>query len=305
MQNEQFILASAFDQTFIYGMIMTPDIPAIGIIQFVHGMAEHKERYEQVMTYFTKQGYICLIHDHRGHGTEAANRNDLGYFYDDTGWGLVEDVHQITMYIRQRNPDLPVILFGHSMGSLIVRAVCSRYDGDYQGLIVCGSPSKNAFANVGVCIAKLLRLWRGDRYRSDGIQQMLFGKFHKTFDKQEKNSWLCSDTKVVNQYNEDPACGFVFTLNGFLSLFHLMYYVYRAHNWHVKHADMPILFLSGEDDPCLVNERKFKNAHQFMKRLGYVHVSAILYEGMRHEILLERNHMLVFRDIKQWIDEIL
>lgn len=49
MRKEQIVIKSANDQISLYGMVINPDIPAIGIIQFVHGMAEHKERYNEVM----------------------------------------------------------------------------------------------------------------------------------------------------------------------------------------------------------------------------------------------------------------
>lgn len=93
------------------------------------------------MEYLYHLGYVCLIHDHRGHGQSVLKDEDLGYFYQDGDIGIVEDLHQLTLWIHQQYPDLPLYLFGHSMGSLVVRVYLKKYDKDIQGLIVCGSPS--------------------------------------------------------------------------------------------------------------------------------------------------------------------
>ena len=79
------------------------------------------ERYEELMDFLCKQGFVCCINDHRGHGKSIIEEKDHGYFYDSTGTYVVEDLHQITNHLKDEYPGLPVFLLGHSMGSLIVR----------------------------------------------------------------------------------------------------------------------------------------------------------------------------------------
>jgi len=290
---EHLTIKSNFDQLPLDVVIMSPPHP-IGIVQFSHGMCEHKERYFDFMNFLVKNGYVCLIHDHRGHGKSIFKEEDLGYFYDQGHLGIVEDVHQLTLLMKQRYPELPLYLFGHSMGSLVVRCYTKKYDQDIDGLIVCGSPSLNPAAGMGIHLARISAKLSGDHHRPKLIQKIGFDAFNKNFDKKTPNSWICSDSKVVQAYNQNPLCRFIFTANGFESLFHLMKETYNPQNWVMKKEELPIYFVAGKEDPCIVSEKKFQEAVQFMKDRGYHHVSSHLFANMRHEILNEKNHQQVY-----------
>ncbi|WP_286078086.1 alpha/beta fold hydrolase, partial [Thomasclavelia cocleata] len=120
-----------------------------GIVQIAHGMCEYKERYLDFINNLNQNGYIVIIHDHRGHGKSVLNENDLGYFYNDGASAIVEDIYLLSKYIKNRFNDLPLYLLGHSMGSLIVRNYIQKYDYEIDGLIICGSPSYNKLTKVG------------------------------------------------------------------------------------------------------------------------------------------------------------
>lgn len=83
-----------------------------------------------------KIGYACIINDHRGHGKSIRNQEDLGYFYDNKAESVVEDLHQITEYFKERFKNKKIILFGHSMGSMIVRKYIAKYDDKIDGLYI-------------------------------------------------------------------------------------------------------------------------------------------------------------------------
>ena len=102
--------------------------PYRAIIQLVHGMCEHKERYIPFMEYLAEQGFVTVIHDHRGHGKSVRTREDLGYMYGSGARGMLKDIEKVNCDIRKYFPDLPLILLGHSMGSLAVRAFASEHD---------------------------------------------------------------------------------------------------------------------------------------------------------------------------------
>ena len=122
-------------------------LPAQGtpkaIFQIVHGMAEHKERYYPFMEFLSEHGYACVIHDHRGHGESVKSEQDLGFMYDGGADAMVEDVLLVQDWAKGQFPNLPVYLFGHSMGSMVVRAFTRKYDDRIDKLIVCGCPSNN------------------------------------------------------------------------------------------------------------------------------------------------------------------
>lgn len=299
---KEFDFVSQSDHLQISALCTWPDVGVKAIIQLVHGMSEHKERYLDFMQALSKLGYLCVIHDHRGHGLSVKQEDDLGYFYEKSGMYAVEDIHQLNVAIKKDVPNVPLILFGHSMGSLLVRRYCKQYDKDIDGLIVCGSPSKNSMAKLALKMVRVMECIKGERYRSKLIHNLAFGTFAKRFDDQiSENVWLCSDCEAVKDYDSDPLCGFVFTLNGFENLFHIMIDVYDEKHWNCTKKQLPILFIAGEEDPCIVSPEKFKEAYTFMQKVGYTDIEHHLFEGKRHEILNEKKKEEVYQMIFDWI----
>lgn len=301
MENSK--IKSACDELMLDVLTMVPNGEIKGIVQISHGMAEHKERYIPFMEFLSKNGYVTVIHDHRGHGKSVKSKADLGYFYEENAEYVVEDLHQITTFIKNQYPNQKVTLLGHSMGSMIVRKYIKKYDSDIDQLIVCGSPSKNPFVDLALLLAKILKVFNGDHYRSNFIQNLAFGNYTKKFGKSKsQNVWICSDNKIVNHYDDDELCGFTFTLNGFSNLFHVMKDIYSSENWAVNHKNLPILFIAGADDQVIVSEKKWLESQDFLKRLGYENIDKILYPNMRHEILNEINKDVVWNDVYEWIE---
>ena len=105
-----------------------PGIKPRAIVQLVHGMSEHKERYIPFMEYLTDKGYITVIHDHRGHGKSVKHQDDLGFTYGGGAQAMLQDIRTVNRKIYAYYPELPLILMGHSMGSLAVRAFVAEHD---------------------------------------------------------------------------------------------------------------------------------------------------------------------------------
>lgn len=273
-----------------------------GIIQIVHGMVEHKERYYPFMEWMASQGFVCIAHDHRGHGGSVKNvATDLGYMYTG-GWrALVEDTRMVCDYVKHLYPDLPLTLFGHSMGSMVVRSFVKRYDSMIDELIVCGCPSENPLGGIGRTLARCIGFLRGDHYRSSLMLKMSIGAFRKKFKAEHsKNSWITSDTEVVAGIDKDPLCGFVFTANGYYNLTSLMMDCYDVKGWALGKPELPVHFISGADDPCRVNDEALAKAVESMRLAGYKNVDLKTYPGMRHHLILERDKEKVWNDIKSF-----
>ena len=184
------------------------------------------------------------------------------------------------------------------MGSMVARSYTKRYDNELAGLIVCGSPSYNATNGIGKSIAKCDAKKHGDHYRSTQMQKLAFGTYNKSFGKvSSPNAWICSDTAVVAAYDASPLCNYIFTSNGFYNLFALMDDAYNRKDWHVVNPQLPIWFISGEDDPCFISPKKFNHAVDNMRKVGYVNVTSKLYPHMRHEIVNELGKEHVWNDI--------
>ena len=187
------------------------------------------------------------------------------------------------------------------MGSLIVRNFIQTHDDQIDKLIVCGSPSKNETAGLAVTLTKFLRATYGDHHRSQRINDLAFSSYNK--EGEEANAWISYNPLNVKAYNASPLDGYIFTINGFMNLFQLLENTYLKRRYELKHKDLDILFVSGEDDPCLVTKAKFNEAVEFMRKVGYRNVSSKLYPNMRHEILNEVDHQIVYDDILAFIEK--
>lgn len=267
-----------------------------GIIQFSHGMIGHKGHYYDFMKYFTKKGYVTIINDHRGHGKTAKCHDDLGYMNDKTGEYITEDLHQITKYIKNRFPNKKLILFGHSMGSLVVRKFIKKYDDEIDGLIVCGPPTINKLSKLGVILCSLLAKIKGDRYRSKNIIKL--SGLPNNYD------WISRDKKYVEKFTNDEYCDFIFTVNGYLNLLNMMVDVYSKKNWILKNKNLPIIFMAGSDDLVIKNEKMYIKSIDFINNIGYKNTIYKLYPNMRHALMFETDNKAVYEDILNFCNSI-
>lgn len=304
MKTETTIVKSKWDELPLEVLLVQPEDTCHGVIQIVHGMAEHKERYLPFMEFMAEHGYASVIHDHRGHGKSVKSEEDLGYFYGGGKDALVEDTYQVTCYCKELYPTLPVILLGHSMGSLVVRNYIKKYDDKIDILINSGAPCKNGAVDAGMALIKVQKKLHGDRHRSNLIQNMAFGGYAVKFRKEKSVfAWICSEPTVVEEYDKSSTCGYIFTLDGFWGLFELLKGTYNKKDWKMANPGLPILFLAGEDDPCIGSPKKMVQAMKFLKNQGYVQVTGKTYPGMRHEIMNETNKMLVYHNILSYIEK--
>lgn len=307
MQKREFTLQSKYDNLALSCAEYTAEggtqTNAKGVVQIVHGMCEYKERYEGFIDYLTQNGYIVFAHDHRGHGGSVTANENLGYFGDKKGEAIVDDAALVTDEIRRLYPGLSVTLFGHSMGSLVVRAYIQKYEEKIDKLIVCGSPSKNSLAGFGLMLNGVISAFRGEKYRSRLMANASTGGGDDKFPGEGKNAWLTRDKTVVEKYNADEKCNFIFSCNGFSNLLHLVKNAYKKKKYPAKHSDLPIFFMAGADDPVIGSEKKWLAAQQFLRDVGYKNVTGKLYPKMRHEILNELGKEEVYADALAFIEK--
>lgn len=302
MVKEEILISSNCDGNPLSICVAKPEGKPKGVIQISHGMIEYKHRYTKTMDYFTSKGYIVVINDHRGHGYSIKSKEDLGYFYDDKGEYVVEDLHQVTEFIKEQYPDLKITLIGHSMGSLIARKYLKKYDDHIDRLVVCGSPSYNWLVKPAIFGINVIKTFKGDRYRSSFLENLTLNNFNKGFDSNDKKAWLSSNKETIDSFTTDELLDFNFTLNGYLNLYRLLLHVYSNKRWEVKNKDLKILFISGQDDKALVNKSKWFASQDLLKSVGYHNITCKLYPGFRHEILNEMNNEFIFDDIISFIE---
>lgn len=285
-------------------LLLVPRETPKGILQIHHGMAEYKERYLPFMEYFAQAGYVAAIHDCRGHGKSIRAKADLGYMYGGGADALVEDTSAITRMLKEEWPGLPLILLGHSMGSMVVRCFAKKYDDLLDLLVVCGSPSKNPGAKTGIMLAQLQEKIYGARHISHFLELISLGSYSAKFGREgSRFAWCCSDEQVVREYEASELCGFTFSVDADKALFTLMDETYRESGWKMSHPELPVLFIGGYEDPCIGGARKYAQAVQTMRRVGYMDTKGKLYPSMRHEILNEREKEKVYKDVRKYIEK--
>ena len=162
-------------------LILVPEEAPKGILQIHHGMAEYKERYLPFMKYFAEAGYVAAIHDCRGHGKSVRTKKDLGYMYGAGMDALIEDTAEVTRMLKEEWQGVPLILLGHSMGSMVVRCFTKKYDDLLNMLVVCGSPSKNPGAKIGIALAAVQEKISGAHHVSRFLELLSLGSYSGKF----------------------------------------------------------------------------------------------------------------------------
>lgn len=276
----------------------------VGILQIIHGMAEYVERYEKTAEFFADRGFVVTGEDHLGHGKTAGGGRAYGYFCrQDPATVVVRDVHRLKKMTQELFPQVPYYILGHSMGSFILRNYLCRYGNGIDGAIIMGTGSQPAkdLAAAKV-LAKVQSLGKGEKHTSELLDKLAFGHYTDHFkDEKDKNAWLSANVENVKKYDEDTLCGFPFTVNGFQTLFELIERAQNPENIEQIPKNLPLLFVSGSEDPVGNYGEGVKQAVQELERIGLTDIECRLYEGDRHEILNEKNGDEVRQDIADWI----
>lgn len=282
--------------------------PVKCIVQIVHGMTEHIERYDDFAKYLAEKGILVIGNDHLGHGKSVSSKDEYGYFCKkDAVTVVVRDVHRLKKMAEEENPGKPIFILGHSMGSLILRNYLFRYGRGIDGAIISGTASHNAITTgAGILLLRVIALFKGESYRSKLADKLVNGNANARIpDKKTEYDWLTRDEKIVEQYIQDEACGFRFTVNGFLTLMQSVDNLNKKKYLANMPKDLPVLFLSGTEDPVGAYTEGVKRAYGQFEAAGMKHISMKFYEGSRHEILNETVKQEVYEDIYEFLAKVM
>ena len=275
-----------------------------GVVQISHGMCEYLERYEEFAAFLCEAGFVVCGNDHLGHGRTAAP-SERGFFAERDGdFLLVEDLHRMTKLAKERFPDAPYFLFGHSMGSFIARRYLVRYGEELDGAVICGTAGSNPAAKAGSRAAAFIAACRGSHYRSGLLEKMAFGAYNRRFPAEEgPHAWLSRDRNIVRRYDADPLCNFRFTAAGFRDLLALLC-SFSGPRWAQRvPKELPILLTAGEEDPVGSFGKGVREVDSLLREAGVRDLTMRLYPGARHEILNETNRREVYADILDWLSK--
>ncbi len=183
---------------------------AHAIVQIIHGMEEHQERYEDFIKYLNASEYSVISSDMRGHGTSA---NTLGFFAEKEGYKeLIEDQKSITSFIKERFPNISIYIFAHSMGIIITRVLLEENNQEYQKVVLSGYPNFQKGAYVGIVASSIIKFFCGPKYKSKFLAKLSIDRFNKSVVNPKTNcDWISKNEENVKEYINDKYCGFGFT----------------------------------------------------------------------------------------------
>lgn len=275
-----------------------------GILQISHGMAEHIDRYDEFGSFIADNGYVVVGNEHLGHGRSVC-KEDWGYIADENpSEMMVRDLHQVTEYMRRLFPNKKIILLGHSMGSFLARRYLTIYGNELYKSIIMGTGSQPAVTLcLGLMAVNVISAFKGKRYKSDFIDKLMFGKYNDGFGEKRGSNWITKDKERLDDYMITPECGFMFTLNGVKMILNTIKYDQKRSNIEKIPKNLPVLFVSGKDDPVGNYGKGVFRAYDEFVLSGMSDVSIKLYENDRHEVLNETDRHEVYKDILNFLNK--
>ena len=284
---EQYLIDSRDMKTKLAAYEWVPKNGIQAIVIAVHGMSEYMLRYAEMAEYLNTKGILFAGIDLLGHGKSVSDESELGYFCErDAATVVVRDVHRLKKTVQDKYPGIPVFLFGHSMGSFIARNYIERYGTGIDGVIIQGGGDNSGFKlGVGKALTSAVGKLKGPHYRSKLCTAATLGAYINSVKNEDSTSaWIAKRKEVVKKYDEDPLCGFIFTVNGYDTLVELCS---RSRDRKLLGSipkSLPMLIVSGREDPVGENGAGVQRMYDMYKELGMEDIKMELIDDARHEI---------------------
>lgn len=257
------------------------------LVQLIHGAVEHKERYYDFMKFLNASGFAAVISDNRGHGKSVNASYPLGCM--DGYEMMIEDQMVLTRYIKSLYPGKDLHLFGHSFGSLLARCYLQRHDDEIRKLALSGTVNYIPAVPLGILTGKMVIALAGKA----GVNKLLNNMGMNGKD----DSWVSASEENLKAYRNDPLCQYPYSNSAIMTIFEADRSLHQYEKYQCKNRDLSILSVSGVDDPVTGGTKGLEDTVRTLRRIGYHDITNKVYQGMKHEVLNECNHMEVYRDV--------
>lgn len=272
--------------------------PCVGSLVICHGMSEHAGRYYLLTQFLAQKGWLVITYDHPGHGASATRLGHLS----EAGWeGVEERLHTAINTAITHAPNLPLWVLGHSMGSFTVLDYALRHNlpSLCQGLILVGTDAPLRTPSIALHqLSRYLLKRHGPEYISPLITGLTIGWFNRSFKPTRTSSdWICSKPQVVDAYLTDPLCGFELTAEYWQAFSQVLVRLSRPKAVQRLPKVLQVMIWAGGQDPV---GRFSAGPKRLAERLRAAHISTTLklYPTLRHELLNEVDHALIWRDLE-------
>lgn len=304
MKASEFTFDSCVSGVKIYTRLFEPDAAPKAVLQICHGMAEHGALYKPFCEFMAGQGFAVAVNDHVGHGRSVHSGALYGHFGDEGGLqNTVRDARQLQTLLRRRFPNVPYFLMGHSMGSFIARAFTAQFGESLTAAVFMGTSAglPTALWKAERVYLKLLKKTKGPGAKLSHLERLATGPYNRTVkNPRTASDWVTSKEEEVDRFVADPLCGFPLTVQGYIDLGTLLQEINSDAWFKAVPTALPILLISGEDDPVGDMGRGVRAVQKRLLDTGHS-VTLTLYPGIRHALVTERNSDEVFRDIEAFL----
>ncbi len=291
----------------LHGCRWTPEGDVKAVVQIVHGIAEFVERYDEFARYLNGMGILVVAEDHMGHGQSISEAAPQGFF--NGGWmAAVEDTYGVLRRTRAEFPEIPYVLFGHSMGSFMARTLLAKYpDSGIAAAIICGTGwQPEVLLKVGSAATKAACKVIGEKTPSKALNDLVFGAYNKRVEHPKTAyDWISRDAKLVEEYVAHPLCGFIPTAGLMRDMMEGLTFIQKHDNLVQMKKELPVLFVAGGDDPVGNYGPGVEKTAEEFRKIGMAHVDLKLFPLCRHEILNEINRQEVFNFLGSWIEKVI
>ena len=304
---DEFYFPSKDGNTEIHTIEWKPEGEVRAVLQICHGMVEYIRRYDEFARFLCDRGYYVVGNDHLGHGKSVQAKSEYGFFNEKYGNACVlGDMHTLRQRTARKYPGVPYFMLGHSMGSSLLRQYIQMYGNGLSGAVLMGvtSDQKKAALLFGKRLCRVMAAFRGWHYRSKMVDKMVVGPYNKKFKPAHTRAdWITSDREQLDAYVSDPLCSFMFTVNAYYNVFSGMIGMQRKESVYMIPKGLPILFMSGAEDPVGDFGKGVRKIYEKYRAAGIRDVTLRLYTGDRHEILNETDRDQVYADLLEWFEK--
>ena len=304
---DEFYFPSKDGNTEIHTIEWKPVGEVRAVLQICHGMVEYIRRYDEFAQFLCGEGYYVVGNDHLGHGKSIQAKSEYGFFNEKYGNACVlGDMHTLRQRTEKKYPGVPYFMLGHSMGSSLLRQYIQMYGNGLSGAVLMGTVAdhKKAALLFGKRLCRVMAAFRGWHYRSKMVDNLVLGAYNKKFKPaRTRADWITSDNENLDMYVADPLCSFMFTVNAYYNVFSGMIGIQRKESVYMIPKGLPVLFVSGADDPVGEFGKGVRKIYEKYRAAGIRDVTLRLYTGDRHEILNETDRDQVYKDLLEWFEK--